>query len=64
HDMRYAMDHEKITRELGWKPQVTFTEGLKQTIKWFEEHEDWWKRIISGEYLDTSRRKANKLRIY
>ncbi|MFH1910333.1 MAG: dTDP-glucose 4,6-dehydratase, partial [bacterium] len=47
HDMRYAMDHEKITRELGWKPQVTFTEGLKQTIKWFEEHEDWWKRIIS-----------------
>ena len=59
HDMRYAMDHKKITRELGWKPQVTFTEGLKQTIKWFEEHEDWWKRIISKEYLDSSRVKSN-----
>ena len=59
HDMRYAMDHKKITREFGWKPQVTFTEGLKQTIKWFEEHEDWWKRIISKEYLDSSRVKSN-----
>jgi len=60
HDMRYAMDHKKITREFGWKPQVTFEEGLQKTIKWFKENESWWRRIISKEYLDSSRSKANK----
>jgi dTDP-glucose 4,6-dehydratase len=59
HDMRYAMDHSKITNELGWKPQVTFEEGIKQTIDWYKNHEDWWRRIISGEYLDSQRAKAN-----
>ncbi|MES3032190.1 MAG: dTDP-glucose 4,6-dehydratase [Patescibacteria group bacterium] len=36
HDMRYAMDHSKITRELGWKPSVTFEEGMRKTIEWYE----------------------------
>jgi dTDP-glucose 4,6-dehydratase len=44
HDMRYAMDHSKITRELGWKPSVTFEEGIKKTIKWYKENESWWKK--------------------
>ena len=60
HDMRYAMDHSKITRELGFKPRVTFEEGIKQTIEWYVKNEKWWKKIISGEYLDTSRAKANE----
>jgi dTDP-glucose 4,6-dehydratase len=38
HDMRYAMDHTKITRELGWKPTVTFEEGLQKTIEWYKTH--------------------------
>ena len=36
HDMRYAMDHSKITNELGWKPSVTFEEGIKKTIEWYK----------------------------
>ncbi len=59
HDMRYAMDHSKITRELGWKPSVTFEEGLKQTIEWYKNNEPWWQRIISKEYLDASRQTQN-----
>lgn len=47
HDMRYAMDSTKLRTELGWKPQFTSTdnlrEGLKQTIDWYREHEAWWK---------------------
>ncbi len=50
HDRRYAVDQSKIMTELGWKPMVTFEEGLSQTIDWYLEHEAWWRRIISGEY--------------
>lgn len=52
HDMRYAIDHAKITEELGWQPSVNFEEGIKKTVLWYRENENWWKRIISGEYLD------------
>jgi dTDP-glucose 4,6-dehydratase len=50
HDRRYAMDAGKIMRELGWRPKHRFKEGLKGTIKWYLDHSDWWKKIISGEY--------------
>lgn len=60
HDMRYAMDHSKISRELGWEPSVTFEEGLKKTIEWYKKNEDWWQRIISKEYLDASREEQNR----
>lgn len=60
HDMRYAMDHSKITKELGWQPSVSFDEGIKKTIEWFENNEEWWKRIISKEYLDSNRKAANE----
>lgn len=44
HDMRYAIDSSKLRAELGWKPTYTdFTKGLKQTIDWYKENEDWWK---------------------
>lgn len=44
HDLRYAIDATKLQTELGWKPQYTnFKDGLTQTIKWYEEHESWWK---------------------
>lgn len=59
HDMRYAMDHSKITDKLGWKPSVTFEEGIRKTVLWYEENKEWWQRIISKEYLDTNREQAN-----
>ncbi|HMS23212.1 MAG TPA: dTDP-glucose 4,6-dehydratase [Candidatus Saccharibacteria bacterium] len=44
HDMRYAIDASKLVNELGWKPKYTnFEKGLLETIKWYEENEDWWK---------------------
>lgn len=50
HDRRYAIDPAKIYHELGWLPQTSFAEGIKKTIKWYLDNEDWWQRIISGEY--------------
>jgi dTDP-glucose 4,6-dehydratase len=52
HDRRYAIDAEKIERELGWKPRHTFEAGITQTILWYQENTSWWQRIISGEYKE------------
>jgi dTDP-glucose 4,6-dehydratase len=51
HDRRYALNTEKIARELGWEPAYSFNEALEYTVKWYIEHEDWWRQIKSGEYL-------------
>ena len=51
HDRRYAIDDSKIRAELGWRPEVNFADGLKDTVQWYIDHEDWWKAIKSGEYL-------------
>ena len=50
HDRRYAIDPKKIERELGWKPLYTFESGIEETIRWYLDNEDWWKRILNGEY--------------
>ena len=50
HDMRYAIDPAKIHGELGWLPETKFEDGIKKTISWYLENEDWWSEIISGEY--------------
>lgn len=50
HDKRYAIDPAKINRELGWKPKTNFSEGIKMTIKWYVDNEQWLQNIISGEY--------------
>lgn len=52
HDRRYAIDPTKIMTELGWKPQYTFDKGIEETIQWYINNQDWWKRIKSGEYMD------------
>ncbi|AFM23208.1 dTDP-glucose 4,6-dehydratase [Desulfomonile tiedjei] len=52
HDRRYAMNAAKMRNELGWQPLVDFREGLNQTISWYIEHEMWWQRIKSGQYLN------------
>ncbi|WP_151733833.1 dTDP-glucose 4,6-dehydratase [Paenibacillus tengchongensis] len=50
HDRRYGIDPTKITRELGWKPKHTFETGIKETIRWYLDNQEWWTRIQSGEY--------------
>lgn len=50
HDLRYAIDATKINKELGWKPSVTFPEGLAKTIDWYFDNETWLKRVTSGDY--------------
>ena len=50
HDRRYAIDPTKIETELGWKPKYNFDTGIRQTIDWYLNNQDWWKHILSGEY--------------
>ena len=50
HDKRYAIDASKINIELGWKPSVTFEEGLEKTIDWYLENETWLNNVTSGDY--------------
>lgn len=50
HDRRYAIDASKINKELGWKPSVTFEEGLAQTIDWYLENTEWLNHVTSGMY--------------
>lgn len=52
HDRRYAISHAKLSRELGWTPQISFDDGLRQTVEWYKSNEVWWKKIKSGEYLE------------
>lgn len=50
HDARYAIDASKIRDTLGWLPEETFETGLRKTVQWYLDNNDWWKRAISGEY--------------
>ena len=50
HDLRYAIDASKINRELGWKPTVTFEQGLEKTIDWYLLNDEWLKNVTSGDY--------------
>jgi len=52
HDRRYGIDPAKITNELGWKPRHNFETGIKETIRWYLNHKDWWTRIHSGAYRE------------
>ena len=50
HDKRYAIDATKLANDLGWKPSVTFEEGLSKTIDWFLENKEWLDHVTSGDY--------------
>ncbi len=50
HDLRYAVDTSRIERDLGWRPSVSFEEGLARTVDWYLRREDWWQPICDGTY--------------
>lgn len=50
HDRRYAIAPDKIKAEIGWEPETMFAEGIRKTVKWFFENEDWMKNVTSGAY--------------
>lgn len=52
HDLRYAIDATKINQELGWKPSVTFEEGLEKTIDWHFDNKEWLDHVTSGDYME------------
>lgn len=52
HDLRYAIDPTKAGRELGWKPEVSFEEGMAATVAWYLANRDWVKSIVEGSYRD------------
>ncbi|GEO09890.1 dTDP-glucose 4,6-dehydratase [Segetibacter aerophilus] len=52
HDRRYAIDATKINKELGWKPSVTFEQGLSETIDWFLDNKEWLNHVTSGAYKE------------
>ncbi|APC14813.1 dTDP-glucose 4,6-dehydratase [Pseudomonas frederiksbergensis] len=50
HDLRYAIDAGKIERELGWRPQETFESGIRKTVQWYLHNQEWWQRVLNGQY--------------
>jgi len=59
HDLRYAIDATKLNKELGWKPSVTFEEGLSITIDWYLNNQEWLNNIINGEYQNYYTKQYN-----
>ena len=52
HDRRYAIDAGKITRELGWKPAEQFESGLRKTVRWYLENDEWINGVRTGAYRE------------
>ena len=52
HDLRYAIDPTKIETELGWKPRYNFETGIKETVEWYMNNEEWMDDVTSGDYLN------------
>lgn len=59
HDLRYAIDATKIERELGWRPSVTFEQGLEKTVDWYLNNEEWLNNVTSGNYLEYYNKQYN-----
>ncbi len=59
HDQRYSLDSSKI-RELGWEPKWSFDEALHETIRWYQTHEDWWKPLKNGKFLEYYQKQYKK----
>jgi dTDP-glucose 4,6-dehydratase len=62
HDRRYAIDCSKMEKELGWSPRIPFAEGLRATVRWYQDHADWVASIRTGDYLKYYERQYGQLR--
>ena len=60
HDYRYALDVDRIT-QLGWEPRVNLAEGLDRTVRWYQDHQNWWRPLKSGEYWEFYRKNYRPL---
>ncbi len=60
HDQKYAVDWSKINEELGWEPRMSLKEGLEETIKWYRQNEDWWRKVKGVEFKKYYQRQYNK----
>lgn len=60
HDRRYAIDFSKINRDLGWQPEVSFEEGMRRTVEWFKNNEQWWRNIKNGAYKQYYQKQYGK----
>lgn len=56
HDRRYSLDSTKL-RKLGWQPKIKHEEGIRDTVRWYVENEDWWRKIKTGEFLEYYKRQ-------
>ena len=61
HDKRYAIDPSKIRKELGWRPETTFAEAIKKTLRWYMNNRAWWEGVISGEYREYNENKMKAI---
>ena len=52
HDLRYAINYNKISKEMGWKPEINLKDGLKKTVEWYRTNQKWLKNVITKEYLN------------
>ena len=57
HDLRYAIDSGRLQRELGWRPETAFDEGIRRTIRWYLENQAWWMKFVSDEYLNDRKKE-------
>lgn len=56
HDRRYAINNQKICTHLNWKPEISFEDGMRETIDWYRHNEGWWQQIISGAYHEVNKK--------
>ena len=60
HERRYAIDVSKINRELGWKPLESFETGIRKTIQWYLDNQDWVRNVTSGDYKNWIEKNYSK----
>ena len=62
HDRRYWLSARKLRESVGWEPSYTFESGIEETVQWYVDHEDWWRRIKTGEFLEYYKRQYKDAR--
>jgi dTDP-glucose 4,6-dehydratase len=61
HDRRYWLSARKLRDAVGWKPRRRFEEGIEETVRWYVEHEDWWRPIKSGDFLEYYKKQYEEI---